>query len=139
MPVHVGAIALKVIIAAVAIGPASASDSAFQGHAAEMQMRSEDAERRRRALFFDDVDIEIGAPGLPCDHIVKSKPHAVSGRGHVALLREAATPPRRVRVWLRPDTASSDNPSDQVRSLAIARTGAADLVVEDLHAFWWCR
>ena len=127
-------------------GAAAAPDStpreepAFQGHAAEAQWRTEAAEARRRTLFFDDVDVEIGPQGLPCDHLVVRKPQAVAGRGFVVLLAARTARAMKVRVWLAPGDA--DSTGDAAR-LAVARLKAQvpDAAPEapDVHAFAWCR
>lgn len=80
-----------------------AAEPAFQGHSAEMLMRSEEGERRHRALFFDEVDVELGKPGLSCDHLVTSRPHHVAGPAYVVVLTAHLTATtKRVRVWLPP-------------------------------------
>lgn len=124
--------------------PSSAEDGrarepAFQGHAAEMQWRTAEQERRRRALYFDDVDAEVGEPGLPCDHLVRRKPEAVAGIGHVVVLRTTSKPRGLMRVWFPPGAAADLTAAgDQARALAAAR-GREPAAIVDQAAFAWCR
>lgn len=114
---------------------------AFQGHAAEAQMRDAASERRRRRLFFDDVDIEIGPQGLPCDHVMKSKPQAVAGRGHVVVLTLQGAKPLHVRVWFPPDGSPLSETEALARAVAQAHERGAQgaVVSQDRQAFAWCR
>jgi hypothetical protein len=117
------------------------TEPAFQGHAAETQMRDEASEKRRRRLFFDDVDIEIGPQGLPCDHVVKSKPQAVAGRGHVVVLALLGAKTVHVRVWFPPDGSPLTETDALARALAQARERGVQGAVasQDSQAFAWCR
>lgn len=133
-----------VLMSGTAIGdsaPRAAAESpAFQGHSAEMAMRDAAAERRHRALFFDSVDLEIGTPGLPCDHVRRSKPHAVAGIGYVVLLMARADRAALLRVWFPPgDAASSDDA--RAKALAALETHWPGAVLQstDLRQFHWCR
>jgi hypothetical protein len=114
---------------------------AFQGHAAEAQMRDEASEKRRRRLFFDDVDIEIGPQGLPCDHVMKTKPQAVAGRGHVVVLALQGAKPLLVRVWFPPAGPPLSEAEALARATAQARDRGAQgaVVLQDSLAFAWCR
>lgn len=116
-----------------------ASEPAFQGHAAEVQMRSEEAERRWRALFFDELALEIGPPGLSCDHVAKSKPNEIAGRGYVLLVRTGPEPAKLIRVWLPPGTASSPEIASVHAHMRAREAGATWATVEDMHTFLWCR
>lgn len=129
-----------------ASGTAAAPDStprdepAFQGHTAETQWRTEAAEARRRALFFDDADVEIGPQGLPCDHLLARKPQAVAGRGFVVLLAARTSRAMKVRVWLAPGDA--DSAADAARrAVAHLKAHVPDATPEapDVHEFAWCR
>lgn len=144
------AIARLAWVVAAAVVPIAATDlaraekpvesPAFQGHSAEAKMRSDEDERRHRALYFDDVDLEIGPQGLPCDHVARSKPHAVAGSGYVVLLRVPDIGPNRVRVWLPPGEAFSE--SDALRRATAAvreKRPAAKVEVADFKSFLWCR
>ncbi len=128
-----------------ALGGASASDGerprepAFQGHAAEIQMRTPEAERRRRALYFDRMDAEIGEPGLPCDHLVRRRPDAIAGVGHVVLVA-SRDPHRVVRVWFAPGAAASaEAATAQALRLAAPHLENHGGDIVDQATFAWCR
>lgn len=117
-----------------------AESPAFQGHAAETQMRSEEDERRRRALFFDGVALEIGEPGLPCDHLARSKPQAVAGPAFVVILGRQGHDADRLRVWIAPGVAGSDDEAlRQAHDLAGRRRAGAVHVLVDMRGFLACR
>jgi hypothetical protein len=138
--------------------PAIAETPTFQGHDAESKMRDPEDDARHRALFFDGVDVEIGPPGLPCDHVVTRKPESVAGRGQVVTfaVRDGAAPmapahaagtpaakPSRaktIRVWLPPPaTASLDEAIAAARAAALARLPGALLAQTGAREFWWCK
>lgn len=143
--------------------PTHAETPTFQGHDAESRMRDPADETRHRALFFDGVDLEIGPPGLSCDHLVARKPQAIAGRGYVVIFaaREAETagkdagagapgtatprhPPARrattVRVWQPPESAATlEAARAQAREAAHARLPGATLTQTDAKEFWWCK
>lgn len=134
------AVALIVAGAGHALAEKPVESPAFQGHSAETKMRSDEDERRHRALYFDDVDLEIGPQGLPCDHVARSKPHAVAGPGYVVLLRVSDARSGRIRVWLPPGEAHSE--SDALRRARAAvreKRPAAEVEVADFKSFLWCR
>lgn len=145
---------------------AMAETPTFQGHDAESKMRDPEDDARHRALLFDGVDVEIGPPGLPCDHVAKRKPEAIAGRGQVvtfaareAELREKNATPRAngapsattlphtpapraktVRVWLPPDAAASlDQAIAQARTAALSRLPGATLTQTGAREFLWCK
>lgn len=113
---------------------------ALQGHAAEMRMRSEADEQRRRALFFDDVDAEFGRRGLPCDHLVRSRPQAIAGSGSVVVITAHSAPPVRVRVWIPPEAAI-----EQAAAVPFAEATAASRLPNGVktstesQSFLWCK
>lgn len=117
-----------------------AESPAFQGHSAEMQLRTEEEERRRRALFFDGVTLEIGEPGLPCDHLARSKPQAIAGPAYVVILSLQGKDTDRLRVWIAPAAAeSSDEALQKAHGLANQhRPGAAHVLI-DMRRFLACR
>lgn len=140
--------AFALSLALAALGPphlahaqlSPAESPAFQGHAAETQMRSEEDERRRRALFFDGVALEIGEPGLPCDHLARSKPQAVAGRAFVVILGLPGKDTDRLRVWIAPGAAGSDDEAlRQAHDLAGRRRAGAVHVLIDMRGFLACR
>lgn len=140
-PVFLAAGALVAAASAYAQAPDMAESPTFQGHGAEMQMRDEAVESRRRALFFDVTAIEIGPPGLPCDHLVKRRPEAVAGKGFVVLLNftrdERA---RQARVWLPPGEASSlDDARHRAVAAVAARLPEQQPRIADAAEFVWCR
>lgn len=114
---------------------------AFQGHGAEMQMRDEAEDARRRALYFDGVAMEIGPLGLPCDHLVKRRPQATAGTGHVVLLSvNAGSATRRARVWIPPGTAPSLAQARQyAREKVLERAPDASVADVEAKEFIWCR
>lgn len=116
---------------------------AFQGHAAEMRMRDAASEQRRRRLFFDDVDMEIGPQGLPCDHVARTKPEAVAGPGFVVLLTLRGEKPSRLRVWLPPAPSGAAMTEEQalreVRARALQQRTDATVDSEEAQGFLWCR
>lgn len=114
-------------------------EPAFQGHAAEMQWRTPEQEERRRLLYFDAVDAEHGEAGLPCDHLVRRKPEAIAGTGHVVVLRTASKPRGLMRVWFPPGAAADLTAAgDKARALVAANDGGPAAVI-DQTAFAWCR
>lgn len=117
-----------------------AESPAFQGHSAEMQLRTEEEERRRRALFFDGVRLEIGKPEVPCDHLARSKPHAVAGSAYVVILGLLGRDEDRLRVWLAPgSTQSADEALEKAHDLAgQSRQGAVHILI-DMRRFLACR
>jgi len=117
-----------------------AESPAFQGHAAETQMRSEEEERKRRALFFDAVQLEIGEPGLPCDHLARSKPQAIAGPAYVVILGLQGKDEDRLRVWIAPGAADSEGKAlQQAHDLAGRRRAGAVHVLIDMRRFLACR
>ena len=141
-------LAITLSLTLAALGPlpiahaqlSPAESPAFQGHAAETQMRSEEDERRRRALFFDGVALEIGEPGLPCDHLARSKPQAVAGRAFVVILGLPGKDTDRLRVWIAPGAAGSDDEAlRQAHDLAGRRRAGAVHVLIDMRGFLACR
>ena len=114
---------------------------AFQGHGAEMQMRDEAEDARRRALYFDGVAMEIGPLGLPCDHLVKRRPQAIAGAGHVVLLNvTAGGATRRARVWIPPGGAPSLAQARQyAREKVLERAPDASVAEIEAKEFVWCR
>jgi hypothetical protein len=122
------------------LGSVAAEAPAFQGHAAEMAMRDPAAEQRHRALFFDTVDIEIGSPGLSCDHVRASKPQAIAGIGYVALLSAEAGRTMLLRAWFAPgEAASADDAKARAQAAFSARLPGAALRLADFRQFHWCR
>ncbi|MCC6777489.1 MAG: hypothetical protein IT537_12800 [Hyphomicrobiales bacterium] len=120
--------------------PTQAESDAFQGHAAEMQTRDETVEQRRRRLYFDDVDLEVGAQGLPCDHVAKSKPHAVAGSGFVVLLTWHTERARRARIWLPPGTTTTQAQAIEEAHTRIRHAGVAgEITLQDVQSFQWCK
>lgn len=121
--------------------PGMAESPTFQGHGAEMQMRDEAVEQRRRALFFDATAVEIGPPGLPCDHLVRRRPEAVAGKGFVVILNFTRSERvHQARVWIPPGEVSS---LDEARRHAL-HTVATKLPdqqprIADAVEFVWCR
>lgn len=121
--------------------PGTAESPTFQGHGAEMQMRDEAVEQRRRALFFDAVTLDIGPPGLPCDHLVRRRPEAVAGKGFVVILNFTRSERvHQARVWIPPGEVSS---LDEARRHAL-HTVATKLPdqqprIADAVEFVWCR
>lgn len=139
LPPFLSALMLVAGLGASALGAERAQEPAFQGHAAEMLLRTEEEEQRRRALFFDPVDVELGEPGLPCDHLAKSKPQSVAGPAYVVLLSGPGDRGVRTRVWFPPGSAASiEDASSQARAAA-TRTGAAEMAIIDQKKFMWCR
>jgi hypothetical protein len=128
-----------------AASPARAANAeeppAFQGHGAEMQMRDEADDARRRALYFDGVAIELGPLGLPCDHLVKRRPQAAAGTGYVVLLSlNAGGAGRRARVWIPPGGAASlAQARRQARDSVLERARGATIAELDAKEFIWCR
>lgn len=117
-----------------------AESPAFQGHAAETQMRSEEEERKRRALFFDTVALEIGEPGLPCDHLAFSKPQAIAGPAFVVILGWQGKDEDRLRVWIAPGAAASEGEAlQQAQDLAGRQRAGAVHVMIDLRRYLACR
>lgn len=116
---------------------------AFQGHAAEMRMRDAASEQRRRRLFFDAVDVEIGPQGLPCDHVARAKPEAVAGPGFVVLLTLRGEKPVLMRIWLPPaPSATAMTPTQalsEARALALRQRADAAIDSEEVQGFLWCR
>ena len=113
---------------------------AFQGHAAEMHQRDEAVERRRRMLFFDDVEIELGPQGLPCDHVARTKPHAIAGPGYVVLMTLQDAKSYRVRIWFPPPAPNTRSEVlDEARARAADRGARGAIVSHDIQAFLWCR
>jgi hypothetical protein len=103
-----------------------------------MRMRDAAAEQRRRALFFDPVDIEIGPPGLPCDHLARTKPEVIAGDGLVTIGRIDGPVAKTIRVWV-PPAASHHDATNDVRTEVSARFPAASLHILDSQRFLWCR
>ena len=117
-----------------------AESPAFQGHAAETQMRSEEEERKRRALFFDAMQLEIGEPGLPCDHLARSKPQVIAGPAYVVILGLQGKDEDRLRVWIAPGAAESEgNALQQAQDLAGRRRAGAVHVLIDMRRYLACR
>lgn len=117
-----------------------AESPAFQGHAAEMAQRAQSDEQRRRRLYFDPVDVEIGQPGLPCDHLVRRKPDAISGPGFVVLGTVGATPAQTARVWFPPGTAADAAAAEKAARGALAtRAPAGEVRIAESQRFLWCR
>jgi len=117
-----------------------AESPAFQGHAAEMQLRTEEEERRRRELFFDPVHEEIGEPQVPCDHRARSNPQAIAGPAYVAILNSQGKDRERLRVWIAPGAArSADEALQAARELASRNRNAAPPVLIELRPFLACR
>ncbi|MBI5322468.1 hypothetical protein [Bradyrhizobium sp.] len=120
--------------------PSQAESPAFQGHAAETQQRSEEEERRRRALFFDAVAVEIGEPGLPCDHLARSKPQTVAGPAFVVILGRPGKDEDRLRVWIAPGAAGSDDEAlRQAHDLAGRRRAGVVHDLIDMRRYLACR
>lgn len=117
---------------------AYAQAPAFQGHAAEAQQRSEADERRRRALYFDTVDVEIGPQGLPCDHIAASKPEATAGTGFVVLARISGAKLATARIWFPPGGVSRDV-AEAAQAILVSRFPDSKVSVTDSQRFVWCR
>jgi len=111
---------------------------AFQGHAAETQQRSDVDERRRRALYFDTVDVEIGPQGLPCDHIAASKPEATAGTGFVVLAMISGGQLMTARIWFPPDDVSRDV-AKAAKSVLETRFSGAIVSVTEIQRFVWCQ
>lgn len=138
---HVSAFAALLLVALSSRASSfSREEPAFQGHSAETQMRSPEVEARRRALFFDDVDLELGPQGLPCDHLVRSRPETVAGNGFVVLLEVQGAKVARARVWLPPGAVDTQDAAGR-RALAElgTRMPGATAAVTDVHGFAWCR
>jgi hypothetical protein len=116
----------------------AAESPAFQGHAAEVRAREPMAEQLHRALFFDSVDVEIGTPGLPCDHLKSSKPQVIAGVGHVVLLTTKAGPV--MRVWFPPGSAlSAGDARTKAQAVLAERLPGADQLTFQQREFFWCR
>ena len=102
-------------------------------------MRDPDAEAAWRRLFFDVAPVEIGAPGVACDHRAARRPDVIAGHGAVLVAVDPATARPRVRLWLAPD-ADADLAAPR---LAEARAHLRDLAGADArleeHTFLWCR
>ncbi len=134
--------ALAFVLPATLMPRAARADSAaFQGHAAEMMLRSDEDERRRRALYFDTVDVEIGPQGLPCDHLATRRPETIAGPGFV-VLATIAEPARTLssRVWLLPGAAATaDEGIGLARKELAARFPERTVTVTDHRRFLWCR
>ncbi len=117
-----------------------AESPAFQGHAAEMQLRTEEEERRRRELFFDPVHEEIGEPQVPCDHRARSQPQAIAGPAYVAILDTQGKDTERLRVWIPPGAAQSpDEAQRAARELASRNRNGAPPALIELRPFLACR
>lgn len=117
-----------------------ATQPAFQGHGSEMQLRTEAQEQRRRALFFEGVDHEFGEPGLPCDHLVKSKPQAIAGTGYVVLMSAQTDRNVRIRVWFPPGIAASLHAaSAKAQAMVKSDLAASSIAIVDQESFMWCR
>lgn len=117
-----------------------AESPAFQGHAAEMQLRTEQEERRRRELFFDPVQEEIGEPQVPCDHRARSQPQAIAGAAYVAILDTQGKDTERLRVWIPPGAAQSpDEALRAARELASRNRNGPLPVLIELRPFLACR
>lgn len=126
------------LIVGLASTIAHAQAPAFQGHAAETQQRSDLDERRRRALYFDTVDLEIGPPGLPCDHLALKRPEVTAGTGFVVLARISGAPPATARIWFPPGSVSRDV-AQAAQAMLVARFPEAGVSVTDSQRFVWCR
>jgi hypothetical protein len=117
-----------------------AESPAFQGHAAEMQQRNDAEERRRRALYFDSVDVEIGPQGLSCDHIAATKPDAIAGPGFVVLATIDGIRAITGRVWLPPGVAPAATDATRMAETEFAsRFPGMTVQITDIHRFIWCR
>jgi hypothetical protein len=140
-PIFLVAGALTLSAPALGQAPGMAESPTFQGHGAEMQMRDEAVEQRRRALFFDAAAVEIGPPGLPCDHLVKRRPEAVAGKGFVVLLNFTRSERvRQARVWIPPGEASSlDEARRHALEAVAAKLPEQQPRITDAAEFVWCR
>jgi hypothetical protein len=103
-----------------------------------MQQRSDADERRRRALYFDAVDVEIGPQGLPCDHIAASKPESTIGIGFVVLARISGARSATARIWFPPGGEPRDV-AKAAEAILASRFPEGSLSATDVQHFVWCR
>ena len=130
---------IAMLVAACGVSPSSMAEPAFQGHSAEMQRRDESDERRRRALYFDAVDLEIGPQGLPCNHLAMTRPDAVAGPGSVVLAIVETIRPVSARVWIAPGAPEEIDPAEFAVRRLEARYPGTPIRITAVQSFMWCR
>jgi hypothetical protein len=104
-----------------------------------MQRRDEASDIRRRALYFDTVDVEIGPQGLPCDHVAATKPEAIAGPGFVVLATVDGARAMTARIWLPPSAFAGTSAIRSAAAILASRFPDMTFRITASQRFLWCR